>query len=280
VDGDLSAVDDGAAAGRLPRVIATDLDGTLLRADGTLSPRTRDAVHAALRLGVEVVVLTARPPRYLTELIDELTLDGVAVCANGAILYDVAGRRTVRAHTLAGPTARQVARVLATSVPGLGFAVETGEYVVHEPGFTRPNRGDARVGVADLDALWARGDPIVKLLIHSGERSSEELHALALAALAGLVECTHSGGVGMLEVGPAGVTKAAALRELCRSRGVTPDEVVAFGDMPNDLEMLTWAGAGYAVANAHPSVLARVRLRTASNEEDGVAEALERLLGG
>ncbi|MCL2734419.1 MAG: HAD family hydrolase, partial [Actinomycetia bacterium] len=61
-------------------------------------------------------------------------------------------------------------------------------------------------------------------------------------------------------------------------RGVTAAEVVAFGDMPNDLAMLSWAGTSYAVANAHPHVLAATRYRTASNEEDGVAQVIERIL--
>jgi hydroxymethylpyrimidine pyrophosphatase-like HAD family hydrolase len=87
-------------------------------------------------------------------------------------------------------------------------------------------------------------------------------------------------GEWVVEVSAAGVNKAAALKELAADLGVEPDEVVAFGDYPNDLPMLQWAGRSIAPANAHPEVLARVDEVTASNHDDGVALAIERLLAG
>jgi len=93
------------------------------------------------------------------------------------------------------------------------------------------------------------------------------------------VETTHSGGAGLIELSAAAVTKAGALAELCRRWGVTAEEVIAFGDMPNDGPMLRWAGQSWAVANAHPEARAAATDVTASNDEDGVARILEGLFG-
>jgi hydroxymethylpyrimidine pyrophosphatase-like HAD family hydrolase len=91
----------------------------------------------------------------------------------------------------------------------------------------------------------------------------------------GDVECTTSGGGGLVEVSAAGVSKVDALAAFCATRGIGATEVLAFGDMPNDLGMLTWAGRGYAMTNAHPTVLAAVALRAGHQDEDGVARVLE-----
>jgi hydroxymethylpyrimidine pyrophosphatase-like HAD family hydrolase len=162
--------------------------------------------------------------------------------------------------------------------------VETGARVVFEPGFGLPDysqkadTGDLRQAVPDLARMWHHGTPIVKLLAWSALSTADTLLALVRGVAGDLVECTHSGGANLVEVSAAGVSKAAALSALCAARGVDPADVIAFGDMPNDLAMLRWAGRGYAVANAHPSVLAAGLPTTASNDEDGVARVLERLV--
>jgi Cof subfamily protein (haloacid dehalogenase superfamily) len=264
----------------LPRLLALDLDGTLLRSDGTLSPRTRQALKRAEAAGVELVVVTARPPRYVTRLAWELDLaggeGGVALCANGAIEYDL-GTGSWRAdRPLPLATARRT--VAALSGPGVGFAVETGDRVVHEPGFATGNAADVRLPVTDLEEMWAVGLPIVKLLARSVTVHADDLLAAALAAVGDEVECTHSGGRGLLEISASGVSKVAGLARLCERLGIAAEHVVAFGDAPNDLAMLRWAGTGYAVANAHPAVLAAVDRHTAANDADGVAVVLEGLL--
>ena len=93
-----------------------------------------------------------------------------------------------------------------------------------------------------------------------------------------LAELTHSSLDGLVEISATGVSKATTLELLCTERGIPADCVLAFGDMPNDLPLLAWAGRGIAVANAHPSVLAAVTEHTASNDDDGVALVLEQLL--
>lgn len=259
------------------RLVACDLDGTLLRSDGTVSRRTRDAWRVATAAGLRMVIVTARPPRYLDAVADALAGTGTAICANGAVIYDLSARRVTEVRPLARERTEAVVAAVAAAVPGVGFAVETGERVVFEPAFGRPDNGDVRLAVAGLADLWRHGTPIVKLLAWSALGTADSLLAVVRAAAGDGVECTHSGGQRLVEISAAGVSKVAALAAHCQSLGIPAADVVAFGDMPNDLAMLRWAGHGYAVANAHPSVLAAGLATTAGNDEDGVARVLERL---
>jgi hydroxymethylpyrimidine pyrophosphatase-like HAD family hydrolase len=122
--------------------------------------------------------------------------------------------------------------------------------------------------------------PGTKLLAFHPSADPDSLMEKAAKAVGDLVTVTHSSGRGLLEMSAQGVDKASALAELCADRGVLPADVVAFGDMPNDLPMLTWAGSSYAVANAHRDVLAMVGGLTGTNDEDGVAQVLEFLFPG
>ncbi|MGW8954145.1 HAD family hydrolase [Streptomyces sp. NPDC055709] len=265
-----------------PRLIATDLDGTLLRRDGTLSDRTVRALRTAVDAGAEVVVVTARPPRFLDVLAAATGLTGTAVCSNGALVYDIAARTVTRSLALPLSTAREVATALSAAAPGLGFAVETGHTFLYEPSYRLLLSGNARseLAVASLTDLWLSDVPIVQLLAHSVRFEADMLLALAENSVGGAAQFTHSGGRGLLEISAPGVTKAATLSALCAERGITAQEVVAFGDMPNDLTILRWAGTAYAMGNAHPSVLSAVPHHTTSNEDDGVARILERLFDG
>ena len=126
-----------------------------------------------------------------------------------------------------------------------------------------------------MEELVAAG--VVKLLARHEELGSDELLARARASVGSLVECTHSSTDGLLEMSATGISKASGLASLAQEWGVEPADVVAFGDMPNDLPMLAWAGRSVGMANAHPEVLAAVDEVTLSHDEDGVAVVLERL---
>jgi len=259
-----------------PRLVACDLDGTLLRSDRTVSARTIDAWRAAAAAGIELVVVTARPPRFF----DLVGLDlgpGLAVCANGALVYDPSTRNVVDVRPLALAAAEKIVATRCDVGP-LGFAIETGSRVVAGPGFRRSFEGDPHHLAASFDELWRHGTPIVKLLAWSASHAADDVAAALRSMLRDLAECTFSGGRGLVELSAPGVNKVSALSSLCAARGISPDEVVAFGDMPNDLAMLQWAGTGYAVANAHPSVLSAGLPVIAANDDDGVAGVLERLL--
>jgi Cof subfamily protein (haloacid dehalogenase superfamily) len=265
----------------LPRLIATDLDGTLLRSDLSVSDRTRAALKACAAAGAEVVIVTARPQRTVVEVARRIGCVSTAICANGAAVLDVAGGATQLVHAF---TVRQaleiVARLRLLLPPGTGFALETGDEVYRDAVF-RPGTisGNGAVLLEDLDGVRPRSGGFVKVLARCESATADELLTAAGPALAGFAEPSHSGGRGLLEIAPPGATKSGTLALHCERLGFGARDVVAFGDMPNDLPMLTWAGTAYAVANAHPDVLAAVNRVTGSNDEDGVAAALETLLG-
>ena len=163
---------------------------------------------------------------------------------------------------------------LRRDVPGIAFAVEKGMDGFGREASYVPRWDNGEVVVAPIEELVASG--VVKLLARHEELGSDDLLARARASLGAAVECTHSSSDGLLEISASGVSKASGLASLAEQWGVDAQEVVAFGDMPNDLPMLAWAGRSVGMANAHPDVLAAVDEVTASNDDDGVAQVLER----
>ncbi|GAA3699073.1 HAD family hydrolase [Nonomuraea antimicrobica] len=268
---------NSVSTGTFPRIVATDLDGTLLSSTGSVSPRTRKALQSARAAGAEIVFVTARPPRAVRDIARPADVTGTAICSNGAIVYDVTADEYTVTSPLAPDVAREVAGSLSRALPGVGLAVETGTNVLTEAAYTRRVDHD-RAAYREVGSIFDEDHPIVKLLALSSAHTADELYAVVSGAIGDLAEVTHSGVEGLLEISAPGTTKAVALDRLCRDRGVGPAEVVAFGDMPNDLAVLLYAGAGYAMANAHHLVLSAAGHRTLSNDEDGVAVVLETLL--
>ncbi len=256
-----------------PRVIASDLDGTLVDSRGRISPRTRAVLDRARDAGALLVFVTGRPPRWMDSVIEETGASGLAVLANGAYVYDLESREIVRQHTLDVASAERLVKAIRDELPGVTFAVESRAGFAHEPEYVPAWPGDNTVIGAIAELLT---DPVAKLLVKHPDRGPDDIHDL-VAALAGEdATVTYSGDV-LLEISGAGVSKASTLEAVCAEAGVGPDGVVAFGDMPNDVPMLAWAGWGVAVGNAHPKVLAIADEVTASNNDDGVAQVLERL---
>jgi len=262
-----------------PRLIATDLDGTLLRDDKTVSPRTVAALAAAEAAGIEVFFVTGRPARWMGVVSDHLASHGMAIVGNGAAVFDLRAGTLIEAFPLPESDALAVAHALREAVPGTAFAVERASVFRREPAYEAAEP-DSPGACAPLETLLAenRDQPILKLLAKHPSLDPDDFLATALAVAGRQAEITRSSETALLEISGAGVSKATTLAKCCAERGVTAAEVVAFGDMPNDLAMLSWAGTSYAVANAHPHVLAATRYRTASNEEDGVAQVIERIL--
>ncbi|WP_413966276.1 HAD family hydrolase [Actinacidiphila polyblastidii] len=268
---------------RLPvpatRLIATDLDGTLLRDDKTVSQRTVDALAAAEAAGIDVFFVTGRPARWMGVVAAHLAGHGLAIVANGAAVYDLRSGVLVESFPLPEADALAVAVALREAVPGTSFAVERPDGFRHEEGYL-PAEPDGRGDRAPVERLLAedREQPVLKLLAKHPSLDPDEFLAAALEAAGRHGEITRSSESALLEVSGAGVSKATTLAKCCAERGVTAAEVVAFGDMPNDLAMLGWAGTSYAVANAHPDVLAATPHHARSNEEDGVARVIESIV--
>nr|WP_221935438.1 HAD family hydrolase [Janibacter cremeus] len=260
-----------------PRLIATDLDGTLLRSDGSVSARSVDALRAVAEIGLETVLVTARPPRWLDELAHVVGARGVAICGNGAFRYDVGRQRVFQERTMAREVVTQIVRDLREQVPGTGFAAERASGLAAESMFAAiHDHPEDLVTTSEIELL---DDAAVgKLLARNPHLTDEEFIEVATEVVGERAVVAFSGAGGLAEISAVGVTKAAALAEWCDELGIAASEAWAFGDMPNDLPMLTWAGRSFAVANAHSDVLAAVTDHCPGNDEDGVARTLEALL--
>lgn len=252
------------------RLIATDLDGTLLQPGGVLSDRTRAALDA---VDADVVVVTARPPRF----VQNLDLTGTAICANGAMIYDLTNREITHAQTVPFDVVRKVSEALAQVIPNVGIAVETGLETLSEPGFQGFGPNNPHRTLELLEHVLEEAHQVVQMLAWAPDAEADHLMEIAHEAVGQHVTVTHSGGLGLLDISPPGVSKASTLESLCRARGISKEEVIAFGDMPNDLSVLGWAGTAYAMGNAHPLVKQACSNHAPPNTEDGVAQVLEQL---
>ncbi|MFF3765922.1 Cof-type HAD-IIB family hydrolase [Streptomyces sp. NPDC001922] len=265
------------------RLIATDLDGTLLRDDKSVSERTVAALAAAERAGIEVFFVTGRPARWMDVVSDHVHGHGMAICANGAAVVDLhRDGLFLDVRPLDRSDALAVVGTLRAAAPGTSFAVELTTGIHYEPEYP-PFYIDpvATIGPAEklLSPGWEGSDqPVLKLLAHHPRLTPDEFLTLAREAAGEHASFTRSSPTALLEISGRGVSKAATLAHCCAERGIAPEEVVAFGDMPNDVEMLSWAGTSYAMANAHPDVLAATSARTVANNEDGVAVVIEEIL--
>lgn len=256
--------------------MATDLDGTLVHSDGSVTPRTRAALVAAEEAGLEVVFVTGRPLRWAEEVFEHVGGHGLAIVSNGALVWDVAGARVHLIRPIDPATGIEVARRIRAAVPDSHFAVESLEGIALEPGFLERHPVPDGAARGPIEQIFAR--PAVKLLARHETLGWEEFWAAAEDAVDGLVEITWSSATSLLEMSAAGVTKASTLALLCEERGISADQVLTLGDMPNDIPMLTWAGTSYAMANAHPRVLEVADHVAAANDDDGVARVIEDLL--
>jgi HAD superfamily hydrolase (TIGR01484 family) len=262
----------------LPALIACDLDGTLVRHDGTVSARTVAAFAALEEAGVPFVFVTGRPPRLMGPIADAFRLQSLAICSNGAYDYDLRARAVIAEYAIDPATLLKVARGMRQAIPGIGLAVEYADSLAADALY-EPWDWDRDITVQRLEEadLWQR--PAPKLVGRHPSLSADELLALARPAVGDLVTVFHSNGLRLVEAVAPGVSKADGLARHAVRLGVSAARVIAFGDMPNDLSMFAWAGRSYAVGNAHPSVLAAADGVLGSVEEDGVAVFLEGLLG-
>lgn len=266
-----------------PRLVATDLDGTLLRGDRTVGPRTRAALAAAHEAGVLVVPVTARQPLGVRPLAEQAGFTGWAVCSNGSLCVHLGTGEVLFEQPVEVAAQQRLVAALAEQVPGLlhvsvrdggeGFVAQEGYAALAT--FEDHKRDVSTMTGHELAEVLAA--PSLKLIVRHPELGVSELLAAARALGHDDVALTHSGAP-FLEVMAAGVSKAWGVARLCEHLGIDAADVVAFGDAPNDVEMLAWAGHGVAMGNAVAEAVAVADEVTASNDDDGVALVLERLL--
>lgn len=260
------------------KLVATDLDGTLLRGDDTVSERTREALLAATAAGAAHIIVTGRAVPWTRHVLDDLGYKGIAVCGQGAQVYDAGAHRLLTSVTLDRKLAALALEKLEAEVGPLALAASRdgveGE-VLFGPGY-EVQEGLPAIYLEDTSAVWSA--PLNKLYIQHPELDEDALVRVARATVGNLVGIVMA-GPGVVEILPLGLSKATGLSLAARRLGVKAAETIAFGDMPNDIPMFGWAAHGVAMANAHAELKAVADEVTTSHEEDGIAVVLERLLG-
>lgn len=261
-------------------LVATDLDGTLLRGDDTLSERSLAALARVAAAGARHLVVTGRPAPRVRPLLDALGTTGLAVCGQGAQVYDAGTNRLLWSVTLDRELAEVALGKIEAEVGEVYAAVDqdgVDGLTLIEPGYRMPNPALPSVRVGRREELWSK--PISKVLLRHPVLSDDDLAATARGVVGSLATVTMS-GPGIVELQPCGITKATGLALAAEYLGLSREHALAFGDMPNDVPMFRWAAHGVAMANAHPELKAVADEITLSNEDDGVAVVLERLFGG
>ena len=242
-----------------------------------MSPYTREVLVAVEALGVPVVFVTGRPLRWAEDVFEHVGSHGLAIVSNGALVWDVARSRAQLERPIPTGTAREACRLLREAVPGTTYAVETLAGFALEPDYRERHPVPETSPRAPVEELLTR--PLLKLLARHEELEPLDYWDAAEAAIGDLVTITWSSASTMLEISAADVTKASTLELLAADLGVVAEDVIAFGDMPNDIPMLTWAGTSYAMADAHPSVIHAAQELAGGHDEDGVARVLAKVFG-
>ena len=265
--------------GKRPKLIGTDLDGTIVANYGFISERTKIAFTAANAAGIHIYFVTGRPIRWMTEIKENFNF-GLGICGNGAMLYDFLNEKILEEWLFSVEAQLETVKRLRKVIPPVTFAVEVNQQFAREKKYVpRWDIGADNVGVEQIEEVITA--PALKILARcqNSEFSSDEMLALASKELAGIATVTHSNSTdSLLEISADGVSKGATLAKVAARHGLTADDCVTFGDNPNDFSMLTWASRSWAMADGHPDLMQHAKYQTDAHQEDGVAKVIERLL--
>lgn len=268
-----------SALERRPKLIATDLDGTIVPHYGQISDRTKEAFTNAHNEGIEIFYVTGRPPRWMPEIAEAFSF-GHGICGNGAMLYDIHNQKILEEWLM--PVTNQIETVnrLRLAIPTISFAVEAHNYFHREKAYVpRWDVGLDNIGVHDITEIME--SPALKILARCSDQelNSDEMLEIALKELEGVATVTHSNAHdSLLEINALGISKGATLSKMAERHGITAEESVAFGDNPNDFTMLSWAGRSWAMADGHPDGHKHAKFIADPHQEDGVAKEIEKLL--
>ena len=265
--------------GKRPKLIGTDLDGTIVAHYGFISERTKIAFAAANAAGVHIYFVTGRPIRWMKEIAENFNF-GLGICGNGAMLYDFKEEKILEEWLFSVEAQLETVKRLRELIPHVTFAVEVDQQFHREKKYVpRWDIGADNVGAEKIEELIKK--PALKMLARCahGEFTSDQMLALASKALVGIATVTHSNSTdSLLEISADGVSKGATLAKMAARHGLTAADCVTFGDNPNDFSMLSWAGRSWAMADGHPDLMKHAKFQTDAHQEDGVAKVIERLL--
>jgi Cof subfamily protein (haloacid dehalogenase superfamily) len=259
------------------RLIALDLDGTLLTRQKVISARTRAALDEAVRRGCHLVIATGRSFPVARHFCTGITLTAPQITYNGAVIYDPVGERDLEEYLVPPECVG----------PGLRFFLDAGAHValftpqalyldegMPNPETWAPGSPIRPRLVADVTVF--AGEPCIKIAGNADGETIARLRPLAHARFDEALYVTQTATT-LLELLNPTVSKGAALERIAQMLGVARADVVAFGDSHNDLGMITYAGVGVAMENGSAEIKAAADMVTGSNEDDGIARALERL---
>ena len=265
--------------GRRPKLIASDLDGTVVAHYGDISQRTINAFRRAHAMGIEIFFVTGRPPRWMPEIKEAFGI-GNAICGNGAMLYDLHNGKVLEEWLMPVDAQLETVKRLRAAIPQISFAVESHNYFHREKKYIpRWDVGLDNVGVEAIEEIMEA--PALKLLARCSDQelSSDEMLEIALKELAGLVTVTHSNPHdSLLEISAIGVSKGATLSKMAARLNIDAADCVSFGDNPNDFSMFEWCGRSYAMADGHPDGPKHAKSVALPHTDDGVAIVIEELL--
>jgi len=262
-----------------PKLIGTDLDGTIIPFDRPISQRTIEAFTTAHDLGVAIFFVTGRPPRWMREVRENFDF-GTGICGNGALLYDFRAETILESWLIDPKELIKGAAALRKVIPGATFAVENFDGFHREARYNpRWDKGQDDRGVSLIEEHLSK--PAIKFLVRSEseEVSADEMLALADASVGEFLTVTHSNPhESLLEISAQGVSKGSTLARVAAELKISAEDAVTFGDNPNDLSMLAWSGRSYAMKSGHPSTHAIATGIAPECNEDGVAQVIEELL--
>ncbi len=262
-----------------PKLIATDLDGTIVPHYGKISERTKAAFTAAHNLGIEIFYVTGRPPRWMVEIAETFPF-GKSILGNGALYYDIHNQKVLEDWLMPVENQIKTVNLLRQAIPNISFSVEAHGYFHREKAYIpRWDVGLDNVGVHDITEVM--NGPALKILARCSnqELTSDEMLEIAIRELEGVATVTHSNlHDSLLEINALGISKGSTLAKLAQRHGISAEQSVAFGDNPNDFTMLAWAGRSWAMSDGHPDGHKHAKFLAAPHQEDGVAIEIEKLL--
>ncbi|MEC7909795.1 MAG: Cof-type HAD-IIB family hydrolase [Actinomycetota bacterium] len=257
-----------------PQLVAIDVDGTLARSDGSLSEKTCETIAKVRSTGTKVIIATGRPWLVALDCVEKLGEVDFVVCSNGAMTVSLPSEEILEDIYLPFELPEKLVRSLRSKIPGIDFAYEFKRGVKAQNGLAERLPAGVPLGDPIDDVLNLDPRPVRKILTWHDDFKLSDLGHLITAVVGNYVEISSS-GLDFFEFGTIGVSKATALEKLTMQLKIDPKKTWAFGDEQNDIEMLKWAGCGYAMSNAEPSVKEASDFVAPSNDEDGVAVTLE-----
>ncbi|NLM18637.1 MAG: HAD family hydrolase [Clostridiaceae bacterium] len=275
---------------KYPQIIALDVDGTLVPHGGIIGEKTKKILKDAKDKGIEVVLVTARPPRWLDPVMENLGFSTIAICANGAITVDTKDNSLLDIVIIIKEHAIKVVSELKKRVPDVVFAAESLEFLRAAPGYEDLPEGVKQAeGLVPLDRYSTiknvstveemLAEDVYKIVAETFEMDVETFYEIAQNSVGDILSVTRSvKGRSYIEFGPLNLSKAEKLAEFSRKRNVKSNNVIAFGDMLNDMDMIQWAGIGVAMANGHEDVKKIADIIAPSADNDGIAYILEQIL--